>query len=666
MPRTKRIITLAGIAATAPVTAKKRSIVVCGFGGGARRRGASWVGGALLVAAALIALIAAPAGRAKSAPHAAPDAVSGQLYAFGSNYYGQLGWPPKNFYRWYANPTPTQVALPEATGPVTQIAAGRAHSLAVTSTGQLYAFGNNDSGQLGSATNWGTDDANPTPTRVTLPPVTIFGFVLAPTVTQVAAGTAHSLALTSTGALYAFGGNRYGQLGNATNSGIGPFYGNPTPARVRLPEATGPVTQIAAGANHSLVLTSTGQLYAFGNNLWGQLGSTTNGVDDVNPTPTLVTLPGARGLLLPNLVTQIAAGTDHSLAMTLTGALYAFGNNRYGQLGNDTNDGTDAANPPLLVRLPGATGPVTQIAAGANHSLVLTSTGQLYAFGDNWYGELGSATNNFTHNANPTPTLVELSGATGPVTQIAAGADHSLAVTSTGQLYAFGGNGAGELGSAINLGGANPTPTRVALPAGLIAVAVAPGSSANHTLVVLTTSSSATPPYTTPQPPNPMAPNPQAPNPRASRTTPPILSALSASPNSLSLTGRLVGGRCVKPTSDNSTHPQCTRPIALELSYTLDTAATVSFTLTRQDPGRTDHGLCLKVSTRNATHAPCTRLTSLTGVLTHVSTAGSNTFIVDGRIGGTTLGAGRYVLTATPIANGTLGSRQSVTFKLVN
>ena len=148
-----------------------------------------------------------------------------------------------------------------------------------------------------------------------------------------------------------------------------------------------------------------------------------------------MTLPGAVGP-----VTQVAAGGERSLVLTSTGQLYAFGDNYYGQLGSAANNKTEEPNPtPTLVTLPGASGPVTQVAAGREHSLAVTSTGQLYAFGENYYGQLGNATNNKTEEPNPTPTLVTLPGASGPVTQVAAG-DYSLAVTSTGQLYAFGDN----------------------------------------------------------------------------------------------------------------------------------------------------------------------------------------------------------------------------------
>jgi hypothetical protein len=248
------------------------------------------------------------------------------------------------------------------------------------------------------------------------------------------------------------------------------------------------VTLAMAGASAPAQAPTSvaGQVFAFGRNNDGQLGSTANtGTMNANPTPTLVTLPGAT-----SPVTEIATGLNHSLAVTSTGQLYAFGLNQYGQLGSANAVGSKGANPsPTLVTLPGATGPVTEIATGLNYSLAVTSTGQLYAFGDNRYGQLGSANNNGVAAANPTPTLVTLPGATGPVTEVSAGSSHSLAVTSTGQLYAFGLNTYGQLGSTTNNGNenANPTPTPVALPAGTVIETVAQGS-AEQTLALTTAS----------------------------------------------------------------------------------------------------------------------------------------------------------------------------------
>ena len=405
-------------------------------------------------------------------PALGSSAWPGQLYAFGRNYYGQLGNEVN--LNGEPNPTPMAIQLPDERGPVTQAAVGAGFSLVITSSGQLYTFGRNYYGELGDEANVGVIvAANPTPTLVTLSGAT-------GPASQAAAGMGHSLVATTTGQLYSFGYNWFGQLGNTTNNqSENP---NPTPTLVTLPGTSGTVAQVAAGGFHSLVVTSTGELYAFGDNDAGQLGTTTHETASADPTPTAVTLPGETGP-----VTQVAAGEFFSLAVTSTGQLYAFGENRFGELGNKTNNETERPNPtPTLVTLPGASGPVTQVAAGDDHSLALTATGQLYAFGENRFGELGNKTNNETERPNPTPTLVTLPGASGPITRIAAGDDYSLALTSTRQLYAFGCDYSGELGSppGPRRDAPHPTPTPVVLAGGASVNTIATGPWSDHTLVV--------------------------------------------------------------------------------------------------------------------------------------------------------------------------------------
>jgi alpha-tubulin suppressor-like RCC1 family protein len=395
----------------------------------------------------------------------------GDVFTFGRNYFGQLGhWTPSTGFHTRTNvPTPFFGQL----GHVIHIAAGFDHSLVVSADrGELFVFGNNRYGQLGIMSNSGSDYWN-------WPPAVVpnFGQWSGPghagRATQVAAGQDHSLVVAASGQLWAFGGNHLGQLGNATYHPPGDA--NPVPTPVTLPGQSGQVTQVAAGFFNSLAATSGGQLYAFGRNDSGQNGSAAN--TGPNPTPGLVTLPGQVGG-----VRQIAAGNDHTLVVTSGGQLYAFGSDAVGQAGLRTGA---RVNPvPTLVVLPGQAGQVTQVAASNFHSLVVTSSGQLYAFGWNTHGQLGTTTNIGTYNANPVPTLVTLPGQTGPVAQVAAGQDHSLAVTANGQLFAFGSNDWGQLGVAANRGttAANPVPALVAL--GVAIGTVAPGP-ASHSLALV-------------------------------------------------------------------------------------------------------------------------------------------------------------------------------------
>jgi alpha-tubulin suppressor-like RCC1 family protein len=410
---------------------------------------------------------------------AAPASASsaGEVLAFGGNGWGQLG---SAFDVGLQNgeqiptPTPTPVQLPGAAGPIAQLAAGARFSLALTASGQLYAFGENSYGQLASARDNGSETPHPAPALVQLPGAT-------GPVVQIAAGADHGLALTATGQLYAFGDNRYGQLGTAANDGVDAA--NPTPSLVSLPSGAGQTVAIAAGAAHSLVLTDTGRLYAFGENRYGQLGlAASSGSEAPNPAPAEVELPAAAGRPV-----AIAAGAQHSLVLSASGQVYAFGANTYGQLGRAANAGSEAPDPaPVEVALPSAAGGAEQIAAGASHSLVLGENGVIYGFGENDAGQLGSTMNEGGEAANATPIAVALPGAAAPVA-IAAGSSESLAVTASGQLFAFGSNLDGQLGSSASSGtaAANATPRAVELPSGTTIDSVAQGATATHALALV-------------------------------------------------------------------------------------------------------------------------------------------------------------------------------------
>lgn len=350
------------------------------------------------------------AGRA----HSLALQANGTLWAWGDNFYGQLG-NATNTGTTNPNPTPTQIS----SASYTQLAAGADFGLALRQDGSLWAWGRNTYGQLGSATNNGTDTATPTPTRV--------GTDL---YTQLAAGAQHSLALRPDGTLWAWGDNFFGQLGNAT--GTGTNTANPTPTQV----GTASFTRLGAGTGHSLALQATGTLYAWGDNAAGQLG-TSGGAASATPTA------------VPGTYVQLAAGTSHSLALQANGTLWAWGDNAAGQLGGG---GTSAAAPVAT----GSALPTRSTAMGSGHGLAVRADGTLWAWGDNTFGQLGDGTTTFRTR----PVQV---GTDNDWVQVAGGTSFSLALKANGTLWAWGSNNLGQLGNSTNSGmtNANTTPLQV-------------------------------------------------------------------------------------------------------------------------------------------------------------------------------------------------------------
>lgn len=163
------------------------------------------------------------------------------------------------------------------------------------------------------------------------------------------------------------------------------------------------------------------------------------------PTPgtnlTVVRNTGS-AFIAGTTVIAIAAGDSHSLALCADGKLYGWGSNYYGELGNI---GGSSGNVPVVLETGAALAGKTIIAidAGVNSSYALTSDGKVFAWGINTYGQLG---NGSTANSN-TPVAVDVAGvlAGKVVTAVSAGHYHAMALTSDGQVVAWGLNDRGQL-----------------------------------------------------------------------------------------------------------------------------------------------------------------------------------------------------------------------------
>jgi alpha-tubulin suppressor-like RCC1 family protein len=231
--------------------------------------------------------------------------------------------------------------------------------------------------------------------------------------------------------------------------------------------AAAPAT--AAGAPASMAgpaAAKAGSLRAWGANGFGQLGDGTTGID--SDTPVSVRLPGH------TRITAARAGCDHSLALTGKGRVLAWGRDSAGQLGDGKTTSTDK---PVYVRLPRHT-TITAVRAGCNYSLALTSKGRVLAWGAGSAGQLGDGNT----TGSDTPVKVRLPRSV-RVKIAGAGLFHSLALSTRGQLYAWGYNGAGQLGTgSISF---SDLPVRVQLAAGLTAIAIGSGPLAEHSLAIV-------------------------------------------------------------------------------------------------------------------------------------------------------------------------------------
>ena len=250
----------------------------------------------------------------------------------------------------------------EALGQVraVQVAAGFFHSLVLSAAGHVYSFGRGDDGQLGH----GDEAEQLLPRRVAA--------LLDTRVCQLSAGSRHSLATDEAGALYAWGRGGNGRLGLGEAAPEKQL----VPARVALPAGVR-IRQASAGFRHSLLVASDGALYSCGHGEFGRLG---HGDEEERWAPTRV------AALKDTPVRAAAAGVFHSAVLTKAGALHTFGLNDNGQLGHD--DAATRLEPVAVAALAGQE--VAEVAAGDNHTVVRLAGGELRAFGENKYGQLGT------------------------------------------------------------------------------------------------------------------------------------------------------------------------------------------------------------------------------------------------------------------------------------
>jgi alpha-tubulin suppressor-like RCC1 family protein len=189
---------------------------------------------------------------------------------------------------------------------------------------------------------------------------------------------------------------------------------------------------IAAGGNHTCAVTSTGGAKCWGWNMYGQLGDHT-----MNDSHTPVDVQG-----LTSGVVAVAAGLDHSCALLTAGGVKCWGHNNMGQLGNGTTTDSDA--PVDVQNLPG---PIAAVTAAYNDTCAVNTAGDLLCWGDDSFGQLANGQS--SAGGYPTPNgVLSLGSGTAAASP---GGGHTCALTSAGGLKCWGNNLHGQLGAMYDM-----------------------------------------------------------------------------------------------------------------------------------------------------------------------------------------------------------------------
>ena len=334
--------------------------------------------------------------------------LSGHSYAFGLNDIGQLGLGTRV----------NQVQPIHLLNGIHRVSAGELHAAAVTVDGNVFIWGSNDFSQLGIQNLLSAD----TPQALTS----------LSNIQSIALGNRHSLALDTSGRLWAWGDNAFGQ------TGTGNLEDTITPQQIKhdstnqnLPE----FIAIAAGQFHSVALDKNGSVWAWGRNDFGQLG---DGSLESSSHPMPV--KNENGSIFQGAI-AIASGGNFILALTNDGDLWAWGDNTSGQLGTGNAGENNFLKHPTKININHS---FKAIAAGDQHSLALTKEGFVLAWGDNEYGQLGIGSQ--APQYTPVNVLLEDKTSLENVQAIAAGDDHCMAILSNGRVMTWGKNSSGQLG----------------------------------------------------------------------------------------------------------------------------------------------------------------------------------------------------------------------------
>lgn len=299
------------------------------------------------------------------------------------------------------------------------ISAGASHTVALLTGNVVCSWGRGEDGQLGHGD---TDDR--------LLPTKLSAFD-GQDIVSVTCGADYTVARSESGKdVYSWGWGDFGRLGHGDPSDL--FIPHPIRALQGLR-----IKQIACGDCHCLAVTIENKVLSWGRNQNGELGLGTT--KDSHVPQKILAFEGIR-------IKMVAAGAEHSVAITEDGDLYGWGWGRYGNLGlGDTNDRLI----PEKVNIDGDK--IVMVSCGWRHTISVSSSGGLYTHGWSKYGQLGHGDFEDCLVPRKVQAMSDKS-----ISQVSGGWRHSMALTSNGQLFGWGWNKFGQIGIGNNFDCSSP------------------------------------------------------------------------------------------------------------------------------------------------------------------------------------------------------------------
>lgn len=332
---------------------------------------------------------------------------SGQIWGWGHNHRGQLGGVDG-----------AKVKLPVscealATLRPVQLIGGEQTLFAVTANGKVYATGYGAGGRLGI----GGTDSVATPTLLESIQHVFIKKV------AVNSGGKHCLALSAEGEVFSWGEGEDGKLGHGNR-------GHCDRPRVIEYLRGKEVIDVAAGGAHSACITASGELFTWGKGRYGRLG---HGDSDDQSKPKMV------DVLKESRVIDVACGSGDAQTLCITDddSVWSWGDGDYGKLGRG---GSDGCKIPIKVESLQSLG-VIKVECGSQFSVALTKSGAVYTWGKGDYHRLGHGTDDHVRKPRRVSALQGKK-----VIDIACGSLHCVACTDTGEVYTWGDNDEGQLG----------------------------------------------------------------------------------------------------------------------------------------------------------------------------------------------------------------------------